>query len=295
MDNIIVVNKDKDYTSRDVVNVIGKIFNTKKVGHTGTLDPLATGVLIVCMNKALKVVDLITASDKEYIAKVVLGIDTDTLDITGNIINECRTNVNVDMVKSVLNSFIGKSIQEVPKYSAVKVNGKKLYEYARSGKKIEVKAREIEIYAIDLIEVSSKNNEITFRVHCSKGTYIRSLCEDIATKFETVGYMKSLKRTQVGNFKIDNSITIEELKNLIENNENIDIDDILKNKIITAEEIFKKFQSINLDEKKLEMFLNGVMLTQNLDEGVYKIYNKNSEFIGTGTIKNKLLKRDIIL
>ena len=133
MDNIIVINKDKDYTSRDVVNVIGKIFNTKKVGHTGTLDPLATGVLIVCMNKALKVVDLITASDKEYIAKVVLGIDTDTLDITGNIINECRTNVNVDMVKSVLNSFIGKSIQEVPKYSAVKVNGKKLYEYARNG------------------------------------------------------------------------------------------------------------------------------------------------------------------
>ena len=137
--------------------------------------------------------------------------------------------------------------------------------------------------------------QIKFEVFCGKGTYIRSLCEDIATKFETVGYMKSLKRTQVGNFKIDNSITIEELKNLIENNENIDIDDILKNKIITVEEIFKKFQSINLDEKKLEMFLNGVMLTQNLDEGVYKIYNKNSEFIGTGTIKNKLLKRDIIL
>ena len=215
MDNIIVVNKDKDYTSRDVVNVIGKIFNTKKVGHTGTLDPLATGVLIVCMNKALKVVDLITASDKEYIAKVVLGIDTDTLDIIGNIINECKTDVNVDMVKSVLNSFVGKSIQEVPKYSAVKVNGKKLYEYARNGIDVELPKSEIQIFDIELIsdiDIVDGHQEFSFRVKVSKGTYIRSLIRDIGVKLGCFACMKELTRTKQGKFSIYESYTLNDIR-----------------------------------------------------------------------------------
>ncbi len=297
MDGIIIINKTKGCTSHDVVYKIKKMLN-KKVGHTGTLDPMAEGVLPILIGKGTQLSKYLINHDKKYIVELQLGIKTDTADSEGKIIEEKtvnKTKLSKENITNVLQTFIGKQEQIPPIYSAIKVNGKKLYEYARKGQEVELKPRQIEIYDIKLIDYSMDEKQIKFEVFCGKGTYIRSLCEDIATKFETVGYMKSLKRTQVGNFKIDNSITIEELKNLIENNENIDIDDILKNKIITVEEIFKKFQSINLDEKKLEMFLNGVMLTQNLDEGVYKIYNKNSEFIGTGTIKNKLLKRDIIL
>ena len=297
MDGIIIINKTKGCTSHDVVYKIKKMLN-KKVGHTGTLDPMAEGVLPILIGKGTQLSKYLINHDKKYIVELQLGIKTDTADSEGKIIEEKtvnKTKLSKENITNVLQTFIGKQEQIPPIYSAIKVNGKKLYEYARKGQEVELKPRQIEIYDIKLIDYSMDEKQIKFEVFCGKGTYIRSLCEDIATKFETVGYMKSLKRTQVGNFKIDNSITIEELKNLIENNENIDIDDILKNKIITVEEIFEKFQSINLDEKKLEMFLNGVMLTQNLDEGVYKIYNKNSKFIGTGTIKNKLLKRDIIL
>lgn len=279
MDNIIVINKDKDYTSRDVVNVIGKIFNTKKVGHTGTLDPLATGVLIVCMNKALKVVDLITASDKEYIAKVVLGIDTDTLDITGNIINECRTNVNVDMVKSVLNSFIGKSIQEVPKYSAVKVNGKKLYEYARNGIDIELPKREIQIFDIELIsdiDIVDGHQEFSFRVKVSKGTYIRSLIRDIGVKLGCFACMKELTRTKQGKFSIDESYTLNDIKNgnykLLNIKDVIDIEKV----VVSDNMLFKIKNGMILD--KFFISDKALILDNNGNEiGIYKTYDKDSK------------------
>lgn len=279
MDNIIVINKDKDYTSRDVVNVIGKIFNTKKVGHTGTLDPLATGVLIVCMNKALKVVDLITASDKEYIAKVVLGIDTDTLDITGNIINECRTNVNVDMVKSVLNSFIGKSIQEVPKYSAVKVNGKKLYEYARNGIDIELPKREIQIFDIELIsdiDIIDGHQEFSFRVKVSKGTYIRSLIRDIGIKLGCFACMKELARTKQGKFSIDESYTLNDIKNgnykLLNIKDVIDIEKV----VVSDNMLFKIKNGMILD--KFFISDKALILDNNGNEiGIYKTYDKDSK------------------
>lgn len=279
MDNIIVVNKDKDYTSRDVVNVIGKIFNTKKVGHTGTLDPLATGVLIVCMNKALKVVDLITASDKEYIAKVVLGIDTDTLDITGNIINECKTDVNVDMVKSVLNSFVGKSIQEVPKYSAVKVNGKKLYEYARNGIDIELPKREIQIFDIELIsdiDIVNGHQEFSFKVKVSKGTYIRSLIRDIGVKLGCFACMKELTRTKQGKFSIDKSYTLNDIKNgnykLLNIKDVIDIEKV----VVSDDMLFKIKNGMILD--KFFISDKALILDNNGNEiGIYKTYDKDSK------------------
>ena len=279
MDNIIVINKDKDYTSRDVVNVIGKIFNTKKVGHTGTLDPLATGVLIVCMNKALKVVDLITASDKEYIAKVVLGIDTDTLDITGNIINECKTDVNVDMVKSVLNSFVGKSIQEVPKYSAVKVNGKKLYEYARNGIDIELPKREIQIFDIELIsdiDIVDGHQEFSFKVKVSKGTYIRSLIRDIGVKLGCFACMKELTRTKQGKFSIDESYTLNDIKNgnykLLNIKDVIDIEKV----VVSDNMLFKIKNGMILD--KFFISDKALILDNKGNEiGIYKTYDKDSE------------------
>ncbi len=279
MDNIIVVNKDKDYTSRDVVNVIGKIFNTKKVGHTGTLDPLATGVLIICMNKALKVVDLITASDKEYIAKVVLGIDTDTLDITGNIINECKTDVNVDMVKSVLNSFVGKSIQEVPKYSAVKVNGKKLYEYARNGIDIELPKKEIQIFDIELIsdiDIVDGHQEFSFKVKVSKGTYIRSLIRDIGVKLGCFACMKELTRTKQGKFSIDKSYTLNDIKNgnykLLNIKDVIDIEKV----VVSDDMLFKIKNGMILD--KFFISDKALILDNNGNEiGIYKTYDKDSK------------------
>ncbi len=190
------------------------------------------------------------------------------------------------MFGKVLNSFVGKTSQVPPMYSAIKVNGKKLYEYARKGLNIEVEPRKIEIYNIELQNIN--DNKIDFKVHCSKGTYIRSLCEDIAKKLDTVGYMEELKRLKVGKFEIKDSIEIEELERNKENKE------ILKKYFITLEEYFINNESISLDDRKLNMFLNGVKLTYKMPNGIYKIYN-NNKFIGIGNIDNELLKRDIIL
>lgn len=190
------------------------------------------------------------------------------------------------MFGKVLNSFVGKISQVPPMYSAIKVNGKKLYEYARKGLNIEVEPRKIEIYNIELQNIN--DNKIYFKVHCSKGTYIRSLCEDIAKKLDTVGYMEELKRLKVGKIEIKDSIEIEELERNKENKE------ILKKYFITLEEYFINNESISLDDRKLNMFLNGVKLTYKMPNGIYKIYN-NNKFIGIGNIDNELLKRDIIL
>ena len=209
---ILLVNKEENMTSRDVVNKLIPIFKTKKIGHTGTLDPMAKGVLVVVINEATKLCDLLTSTKKEYIAQIKLGIKTDTKDITGNIEQEQKVRkYSVDEIKSALNSFLGTSYQEVPKYSAVKINGKKLYEYARNNIEIELPKRQIHIYAIELIEYT--DNIITFKVEVSKGTYIRSLVEDIAAKLNTIGTMSSLIRTKQGDFTIENSYTLDEIKN----------------------------------------------------------------------------------
>lgn len=201
MNGVLVIDKEKGITSRDVVNRIVKEYNTKKVGHTGTLDPIATGVLVVCVGSATKLVSELTNHDKEYIATVELGKLTDTLDITGNLIKEEEVNVTKEQIVDVLNSFKGKYIQTVPIYSAVKVNGKKLYEYARNGEEVELPKREVEIYDIELLEYN--NNSFIFKCSVSKGTYIRALINDIATKLGTIGIMTDLRRTRLGKFTLD--------------------------------------------------------------------------------------------
>ena len=284
MDGIIIINKEKEYTSHDVVAKVKKILNEKKVGHTGTLDPNATGVLPILLGKGTKLSKYIINHNKIYEATLKLGEKTDTADIEGKIIEEKdvkKENLSEENIVKILQEFIGKSKQVPPMYSAIKVNGKKLYEYARKGQTIEIKPREIEIYAIELLNIN--NNEITFRVHCSKGTYIRTLCENIAEKLETVGYMKDLKRIEVGEFNIKNAITLKELENK-------------KGKaVISIEDFFKDKNTITLNIKKLNLFLNGVNLKVEQVDGVYRIYNEKNEFIGTGTIKNNILKRDIIV
>ena len=291
MDGIIVINKPNGCTSHDIVYKVKKILN-EKVGHTGTLDPMAEGVLPILIGKGTLVSKYLINHDKKYIVELQLGIKTDTADSEGKIIEKKEVNVELlskSKIENILNMFVGKQEQVPPIYSAIKVNGKKLYEYARKGQKVELKPRQIEIYDIKLLEYSIDEKKIKFEVFCGKGTYIRSLCEDIATKFETVGYMKSLQRIQVGDFNIEDSITIEQLEKNIENNE------FVEKKVITIQELFKNKDSIKLNDRKLELFLNGVRITQELKDGIYKIYNKNNDFIGIGIVGNQLLKRDIVL
>lgn len=283
MDGIIVINKEKVYTSHDVVAKLKKKLNISKVGHTGTLDPNATGVLPILIGKGTKFSKYLINHDKIYEVELELGKKTDTADIEGKVIEEKEVDeeyVNKNLLQ-VLESFIGKQEQMPPMYSAIKKNGKKLYEYARAGEKVDIEPRKIEIYKIDLNKYDK--NIISFVVSCSKGTYIRSLCEDIAEKLNTLGYMKNLKRLQVGTFNIRDAVYIDDidLKNVNEH-------------LITLEEILRETPCINLGEKKLKLFLNGVQLTDNNIDGLYKIYVAN-KFIGTGTIKKGLLKRDIIL
>ena len=289
MDGIIIINKQAGCTSHDIVYKVKKISN-EKVGHTGTLDPLAEGVLPILIGKGTLCSKYLINHDKKYFVKLQLGIKTETADKEGKIVetqNVDKNILNKENVINILNSFIGKQEQIPPIYSAIKVNGKKLYEYARNGKNVEIKPRVVEIYDIKLQDIDKEKNQINFIVHCGKGTYIRSLCEDIATKLGTIGYMEYLQRTEVGKFKIENSIKIEQLENDKK---------ILEKNIIPIEKIFENKKIIKLSDKQLKMFLNGVKIFQEFQDDVYRIYNNNNnKFIGTGIVNEKKLKRDIIL
>ena len=272
MNCILVINKEKNITSRDVVNIISKKFNTKKVGHSGTLDPIATGVLVIAINKYTKLINILTSSYKEYIATLKLGIQTDTLDITGNIINKKDFNVDEDTIKKVLNSFLGKSLQEVPKYSAVKIKGKKLYEYARNNIEVELPKREIDITNIELLDY--KDNKITFKTTVSKGTYIRSLINDICTKLNTIGTMSKLIRTKQGEFTLEESSTLEDIKNN-------------KYKLLTNEEVLTNLEIIDIDDNLYHLVSNGAIIDkifkneiaclryQDKIIAIYKTYDKD--------------------
>lgn len=253
MNGILVVNKPIDYTSRDVVNKIGGILKTKKVGHTGTLDPIATGVLVVCIGNTTKLCELLTSEYKEYIATIKLGIKTDTLDTTGTIIETKDYNVSENQIKETLNTFLGTSIQTTPIYSAVKVNGKKLYEYAREGKQVELPKREINITNIELL--SYKDDEIIFKTTVSKGTYIRALIDDICTKLNTVGTMSNLQRTKQGNFSIEDSYTIEDIQSG-------------NYKLLSIEESLTNLEQITINEELYNQVKNGSIIDKTFNNDI---------------------------
>ena len=284
MNGILLINKPKEYTSHDIVAIVKKI-TKEKVGHTGTLDPNATGVLPLLIGKATGLSKYLINHDKIYIATLKLGIKTDTADGEGKIIERKDVpNLSKETIEKALKNIVGKQEQIPPMYSAIKVNGKKLYEYARSGKTVEIKPRQIEIYSTKLLKVDSKETEIVFEISCSKGTYIRTVCENLAEKLNTVGYMKELQRVQVGEFNISNSINIEDIR---ENSE------LIEKYIITIDKFFQNKPRINLNDNEIKIFLNGSKLTKKLENGLYTVY-LNDKFIGTGTIENNNLKRDII-
>ena len=283
MDGIILINKEKNWTSNDVVQKVKHLLN-EKVGHTGTLDPQASGVLPLLIGKGTLLSKYLINHDKEYIATIKLGKKTSTGDEEGEVIEENqvdKTKLETINVQNILQTFIGLQNQIPPMYSAIKLNGKKLYEYARKGQKVEIEPRKIEIYNIEQVLVDYNEQEITFKVNCSKGTYIRTLCEDIALKLGTVGYMKNLQRTKVGEFEIENSIKVSEIEDG-------------KKSLITIEEFLKKEETINLNKDHLNKFINGVKLNTKKEDGLYKIYS-NSIFIGCGIVQKNKLKRDIVV
>ena len=290
MDGIILIDKPKGVTSHDIVYKVKKLLN-EKVGHTGTLDPNATGVLPLLVGRGTKLSKYLMNHDKTYIVTLKLGEKTDTADSEGKVIEKKEVSKEVFSKEKLLqtfSNFTGKILQTPPIYSAIKVNGKKLYEYARKGQEVEIKPREIEIYKISLIEINQIANTIEFEVSCSKGTYIRSLCEDIAKELNTVGYMKELRRVQVGEFLIKDSITVEDLQ------KNEDNKDFILSHFIDLQKYFAKFRIIELSPKEARKFLNGVKLSSNKENGIYRVQSEN-KLIGTGILENNKLKRDIII
>ena len=247
MNGVLVVNKEKDYTSRDVVNIVSKVLNTKKIGHTGTLDPIAEGVLVLTIGKATKLGEVLTSNEKEYIATVKRGILTDTLDITGETIETSEVkDINLEeLVKSFQKTYM----QEVPKYSAIKVNGKKLYEYARNNIEVELPKKEVTIKSIELLN----DDPFTFKCNVSKGTYIRSLIRDMGKSINEDFTMSSLVRTKQGKFSIEDSYTLDDIKRG-------------NYKILSIEEVLDDLEIVNVDNEILKKVRNGVKLDNNYDK-----------------------------
>ena len=270
MNGILIVDKKIGETSFDVIRDVRKKYNMKKVGHTGTLDPMATGVLPILLGDATKLSDFLMDHDKEYVAILKLGKKTNTGDSEGEVIEEGKIpKLETSKIEEVLKEFLGTSMQTPPMYSAIKVNGKKLYEYARAGEEIERNKRKIEIFKIELI--SYKDDEIEYKVNCSKGTYIRTLCEDISEKLGTVGYMKSLRRTRVGEFSLEDT-----------------------GKIFSIEDVMKNRPKYDLKEGEKNQFLNGASIKISLEDGLLRVYFNNL-FIGLGKVENGKLKRKIVI
>ncbi|MFQ8989014.1 MAG: tRNA pseudouridine(55) synthase TruB [Intestinibacter sp.] len=291
MDGILIVNKPKEYTSHDIVAKVKKIAH-EKVGHTGTLDPMATGVLPLLLGQGTKLSKYLIDHDKVYEATIQLGAKTDTADGEGKVIEKKQVNLQnleVENVQKVLKSMQGKQVQTPPIYSAIKVNGKKLYEYARENKEVEIPKREIEIYDIQLLEIKKQEATISFRVHCSKGTYIRTLCENIAEKLETVGHMKELTRLQVGNFKLEQSVTIEQIE------ENKDNPLFWQSHVISIQSFFEDLPELTLTQKEYVLFLNGVKLLRRREDGYYQILTHTGKWLGIGIVDNQFLKRKLIV
>lgn len=283
VNGIINVYKEKGYTSFDVVAKMRGIFGQKKIGHTGTLDPDAQGVLPVCLGKATKVCDLLTDKDKVYKATMLLGIQTDTLDISGKVCNKAVVNVTEQQVRDVISTFVGNIEQVPPMYSALKVNGKKLYELAREGKTIERKARKVSIYDITIDEICLP--EVVMTVSCSKGTYIRSLCDDIGTKLGCYGCMKELLRTKVACFDIGDAYKISEIEKLKESI------------VLPVDMLFENIPAVNTVLMAQKLIENGNRIPAEMinadgnkqrkydDEGRYRIYNPEDSFVGIYTYK----------
>ena len=279
MNGVIIVDKPKGKTSHDVVSIMRRVFKTRRVGHTGTLDPMATGVLPVCIGNATKAADMLTLSDKAYTAVFKLGVRTDTLDIEGEILEEKPVDVTEEQLRSVIKKFEGEIFQTPPMYSAIKINGKKLYELAREGVEVERESRKVTIYHIDVKDISLPY--VTIDVSCSKGTYIRSLCDDIGTALGCGAVMTELRRTKTAAFEIKDAYTIEQLQQ-----EN-DVQTLL----MPVDNLFSDLPGIKLNEKQEKSIINGVRMTwrTGIENQSYRVYGADGRFLCVSEIKDSKL------
>jgi len=269
MNGFLIINKDLGYTSRDAVNIVSKSVGTKKVGHTGTLDPMASGVLVVCIGNGLKLCEMLTNHDKEYIAEVTLGIETDTLDMDGNVLSTEIVDIDKNKIIDGINSFKGSYLQEVPKYSAVKVNGKKLYEYARKNIDVKLPSKMVNISSIEIIDdIKYTDSKIIFKIKAtvSKGTYIRSLVRDIGKRLGCPSVMSSLVRTRVGEFRIEEAYSIDDIKNG-------------NFKLLSIMDILSNMKQIIVDDNLLKKIKNGVILEPFFEEEKALILDKDNNLI----------------
>ena len=275
---IINVYKEKGFTSFDVVAKLRGILRTKKIGHTGTLDPDAEGVLPVCIGRATKVCDILTDKDKVYEAVMLLGVETDTQDTSGEILKELPVEASEDAVREAILSFVGEYAQVPPMYSALKVNGKKLYELAREGKTVERKARNVQIFSIDILEMDLPR--VRMSVHCSKGTYIRTLCHDIGGMLGCGGCMEKLLRTKVGVFELADTLKLSEIDQLAK-------EGLVEEKIISVDELFEDYVKVWMKKEFDVVVHNGNriqkrMFEQKLDSNAerLRVYDSENTFIG---------------
>ena len=273
MDGFLLLDKEKGISSNQLVQKVKKSLSIKKVGHLGTLDPMATGLMILAINRATKFSSYFLESDKSYDASIQLGSSTDTDDAMGNIISSSNIIPNEKDINKSLASFIGQSMQTAPFFSALKHKGKPLYKYARDGEFISKPPREINIFSIE--NIICEHNKCSFIVHCSKGTYIRSIARDLGDKLNSGGHLSALRRLSQGIFNIKNAMTIE----------NIEL-----NKLITIEEAFSELSEIQLDSNQTKFFMNGVKIEEiNLEDDTYKIYDSSKKFLGLGMVSNSVL------
>ncbi len=279
MDGVIIIDKPKGMTSHDIVSAVRKIYKTRRVGHTGTLDPMATGVLPVCVGNATKAADMLTSADKKYSAVMRLGSRTDTLDADGTVTEEKDVNVAEQDIYSVISEFVGEQDQIPPMYSAIKQNGRKLYELAREGIEVERKPRRVTIFSIEIKKIDLPY--ISIDVHCSKGTYIRSLCDDIGQRLGCGAVMTELRRTETAGFSIDESHTIDQLSAAE--------DPCIY--LIKTDELFRGYEAIRLNEKQERSIINGVRMTwrNGTDGNMYRLYGHDGRFLCISQLKDSRL------
>lgn len=280
MNGILLVDKPEGWTSMDVCAKLRGVFHEKRIGHSGTLDPMATGLLVVFLGRATRAVEYAEAHSKEYVAHLRLGLTTDTQDTSGNVLSEKEANVSEHALLEALNAFRGHISQIPPMYSAIKIGGKKLYEIARKGESVERKAREVIIHSLDFL--GWENGDAVLKVRCSKGTYIRALCHDIGEALGCGGCMSYLRRTAAGEFSIDAAMSLEDIISAAERGEGEAL-------LLKVEELFRDVPILKLNEKQERLFRNGVRFTMNIEERSYRVYSSKGEFLALAKVEDRLL------
>ena len=290
MNGVILIHKEKDFTSFDVVAVVRKLTGQKKVGHTGTLDPNATGVLPVLLGTATKAQDIIPCHDKKYRADFRLGIATDTLDIWGEVIEQKPANVTADEIEKALRCFRGEIEQLPPMYSAVSVGGKRLYQYAREGKEVERRPRRVNVYSLELLSFDESSQSGTLDIYCSNGTYIRTIIDDLAHALGTVGVMTDLVRYEACGYPLDDCMTLDELRQRIDSGDN--------SFLHSVESIFMAYDEVVVSDKQAHRFVNGNPLDivrtplrdRAEDKKIFRVKDRQGAFLSLGIIDGDSLK-----